>query len=784
MVSAHPFACSAANRPTDGLSPGRACTAEPVDPALAERLLEIANTVLDALGGPATPNGGSNGGSNGNGNSNSNGSSAPPRTSFPGLPSSSLASLSSLAVKRLRAHLRSFGPSTADEASDVLLSSLLPLSRPASYPAKLQHLSLTTPSARVEHAAAQLELLKSELDSREAVGKRYMSNMSRRTKEAVLRGLMEAIAQELRQLRRQQNQDDDDAAAGGASGSNGPVRIVGGPNGGRRAPGAPGGAEDDDAATDDEGEDDLATLARKVDESSMPPEARKIAARELRRLKSISPMSAEHGVITNYLDWMVSLPWERSSFDRASSSDRGRDGADGSTPPPGKSTVGQADFLGVARKQLDDDHFGISKVKERLLQFLAVIRLRNEAWEESEAKRAYAEREELEKQREADQKLADEKQSTPEAAGSSGSGGGGKKALPAPLARTPSPPGSPTEQERKPASPRSPRPQHRSPKTKAPILLLVGPPGVGKTSIAKSLATALGRPYTRIALGGVHDEAEIRGFKRTYVGSMPGTFVQALRRVGVNDPVILLDEIDKLSSGANLRGDPSAAMLEVLDPEQNHSFTDHYINTPIDLSSVTFVASANTLQTIPPPLLDRMEVISLSGYIDTEKREIARRFLLPKQIAANQMQPGHIDMDDDVLLHIIHRYAAYESGVRTLERQIGAVVRWKAVELIQARDKLQDKPPLDRIDIPGFNPKVSKDDLAEILGHNYHEEDTLDALQDVQPGVSTGLGYTGSGNGAILPVEVTSFPGNGQLVSTARNCVEVARMLTVARWVY
>lgn len=292
-----------------------------------------------------------------------------------------------------------------------------------------------------------------------------------------------------------------------------------------------------------------------------------------------------------------------------------------------------------------------------------------------------------------------------------------------------------------------------------------GPPGVGKTSIARSLAVAMGRPFSRAALGGVSDESEIRGFRRTYVGSMPGLFIQKLRQVGVNNPVILLDEIDKLSTGNSNRGDPSAAMLEVLDPEQNHTFTDHYINTPVDLSSVLFIATANSTDTIPAPLLDRMEIIHLSGYVDVEKLQIARKYLLPKQLSANSLQPEHVKIDDDTILAIVNRYCGYESGVRTLERQIGSVCRWKAVELARARDHLKSDQvqPVATLSVEGYDPTVRIEDLETILGHDYKKQDELE--EHGRPGAAVGLGYTGSGTGCILHVEATSMPGKGELVS-------------------
>lgn len=290
----------------------------------------------------------------------------------------------------------------------------------------------------------------------------------------------------------------------------------------------------------------------------------------------------------------------------------------------------------------------------------------------------------------------------------------------------------------------------------------------------------MGRPFSRAALGGISDEADIRGFRRTYVGSAPGLFIQKLRQVGVNNPVILLDEIDKIAGGSSTRGDPAAALLEVLDPEQNHTFTDHYINHPVDLSSVLFIATANSLDTIPGPLLDRMEVIHLSGYVDVEKLQIARKYLIPKQLKANSLQPAHVKIDDDTILAIVNRYC-HESGVRTLERRIGSVCRWKAVELARARDQLSpdQKQSVAALQVNGYDPTVKIEDLETILGHNYKLPDQLDDENHARPGCSVGLGYTGDGNGCLLFVEATSMPGQGNLVSHPQaKALQYAPLLT------
>lgn len=273
----------------------------------------------------------------------------------------------------------------------------------------------------------------------------------------------------------------------------------------------------------------------------------------------------------------------------------------------------------------------------------------------------------------------------------------------------------------------------------------------------------MGRPFCRAALGGVSDETDIRGFRRTYVGSMPGLFIHKMSEAGVNNPVILLDEIDKVASGKAHRGDPSAALLEVLDPEQNHAFTDNYINAPVDLSQVTFIATANTTYTIPEPLLDRMELIYLSGYVDVEKLQIARKYLIPKQLRANALTPDQLDIDDKTIIDIISKYS-HESGVRTLERRIGAVCRWKAVEVSKYRDRLAQAKAENRGDVEPYNPVVRQEDLEEILGNDHRIPREIEDDDSVQPGHAVGLAYTGDGTGCILHIETASMPGHGHLV--------------------
>ncbi|KAI8921049.1 Lon protease C-terminal proteolytic domain-containing protein [Powellomyces hirtus] len=387
-------------------------------------------------------------------------------------------------------------------------------------------------------------------------------------------------------------------------------------------------------------EDEVADLGTRIADAKLPEEASKAAGREIRRLKRMHPSMAEYQVVRTYLEWLSELPWEKQSEDVMD--------------------------IARARQQLDDDHFGLEKVKTRILEYLAVRKL--------------------------------------------------KKDL------------------------------------KGPILCFLGPPGVGKTSLGKSLANALGRKFHRISLGGVRDEAEIRGHRRTYIGALPGRIVQGLRRCGVNNPVILLDEIDKL--GRDSRGDPSSALLEVLDPEQNSTFTDHYLNVAFDLSNVLFVATANDGDTIPGPLLDRMEVIRIPGYTFDEKLHIAERHLLPKQIKGHGLSPEEIQIDENVLLKIATGYTR-EAGVRNLEREVGALCRAMAVEYADAKEKNER-----------FDGRVTVERLEKILGPERYDDEVAERTSI--PGVVTGLAWTASGAGGLLFIEATQMAGRGVLLLTGK----------------
>ncbi|KAK7927034.1 ATP-dependent protease la 2 [Apiospora marii] len=466
--------------------------------------------------------------------------------------------------------------------------------------------------------------------------------------------------------------------------------------------------------------DDLEELSKKIEAANLPPEAAKVAEREMKRLKQMNTAQAEYQVIRTYLETLSEIPWSATTDD-----------------PIGPGT------LEAARKQLDDDHYGIEKVKKRLLSYLTIVRLMQSANEAVDAQIKQTEKETVDLE-------------------------SSKKA-----AKEEGPPLDPELEEKIRASGIKVQMLRGKRRTeKAPILILVGPPGVGKTSIARSIATALGRKFHRISLGGVRDEAEIRGHRRTYVAAMPGVIVQGLRKVGVANPVFLLDEIDKLGM-ANHNGDPSAAMLEVLDPEQNNSFTDHYVGVPIDLSKVLFIATANSLDTIPGPLLDRMEVLEFSGYTTLEKRHIALRHLVPKQIRVNGLTEDQLMFNDEVVSKIIESYTR-ESGVRNLEREIGSVCRAKAVEFVEANDK--GKPET-------YRPQLTVEDLEAILGIEKFEDEI--AEKTTQPGIVTGLvAYSSGGNGGILFIEVLDMPGDGSVELTGNLGKVLMESVKVARsWV-
>ena len=377
-----------------------------------------------------------------------------------------------------------------------------------------------------------------------------------------------------------------------------------------------------------------AALARK----KLPKEAQARARKEIRKLKMMSPMSAEATVVRNYVDWILALPWNEYKNER-------------------KDIV-------EAERVLDEDHYGLEKPKERILEYLAV------------------------------QTLVD--------------------------------------------------------RMKGPILCLVGPPGVGKTSLGKSIARATGRDFVRVSLGGVRDEAEIRGHRRTYIGALPGKVVQSLRKAGSSNPVFLLDEVDKMSM--DFRGDPSAALLEVLDPEQNHTFSDHYLDLDYDLSRVMFVCTANVLHQIPRPLQDRMEIIQIPGYIESEKLQIARDFLVPKVVEANGLQPRHIEFTDAGLLEVIRHYTR-ESGVRSLEREIAAICRKVAREVVKEGSAAARRRRI--------TPAVVRK-LLGVAKYRFGRKEIEDRV-----GVCTGLAFTETG-GELLQTEVSVTPGRGRLLITGR----------------
>jgi ATP-dependent Lon protease len=387
----------------------------------------------------------------------------------------------------------------------------------------------------------------------------------------------------------------------------------------------------------DEGQREIEELRQKIDDAGMPEDVKKEALKELSRLSRMSPMAADYSLTRNYIEWLAILPWAKSS--------------------------GSKIDINKAKEILDEDHYELKKVKDRILDYLSVLELK--------------------------------------------------------------------------------------PDMKGPILCFVGPPGVGKTSLGRSIARALGRKFQRISLGGMHDEAEIRGHRRTYIGALPGQIIQSIRRAETNDPVIMLDEVDKL--GRDFRGDPSSALLETLDPEQNNSFRDNYLDVPFDLSKVLFICTANQLDTVPPPLLDRMELIFLQGYSEEEKVQIAFRYLIPRQIKENGITPEQIEFPEEVVRYAVRHYTR-EAGVRKLEQTLGTICRKQARRVVEGKkEKLV----------------VTRESIKEFLGGIQVRVDTEVAERVKRPGVAVGLAWTPAG-GDILFIEANKMKGKGNFAMTGQ----------------
>ena len=385
----------------------------------------------------------------------------------------------------------------------------------------------------------------------------------------------------------------------------------------------------------DERAEEISELRKQIEKAKMPSDVRREADKQIRRLEQMHPESSEASLVRTYLDWLVDLPWSKRTKDNLN--------------------------IKKAKQVLDEDHYDLEKIKERILEYLAVNKLRR--------------------------------------------------------------------------------------KIKGPILCFVGPPGVGKTSLGRSIARALGRNFVRVSLGGVRDEAEIRGHRRTYVGALPGRVIQGIKQAGTNNPVFMLDEIDKV--GADFRGDPSAALLEVLDPEQNHAFSDHYLNLPFDLSNVLFICTANLLDPVPPALADRMEVIQLSGYTSEEKLEIARKYLIPRQLEDNGITANHLEISDDAVLRIIDEYTK-EAGLRNLEREIASICRKVARKIAEGKGELT---------------RITRANIHLFLGAPKFLREAEQEHHEI--GVATGLAWTSTG-GEVLYVEASLSRGGGNLTLTGQ----------------
>ncbi len=474
---------------------------------------------------------------------------------------------------------------------------------------------------------------------------------------------------------------------------------------------------------EEDAENEVEELRQKIDALDLPEAAQEEADRELNRLRRTHPQSAEYQVIRTFLDWVIELPWNKR------------------TP----------DLIVMERSEeiLEEDHYGLEDVKDRILEFLAVRKLQMERAEEEAALAAEAAESEEEPEPEPEPTPTDEvlTGATLDPEGLDLVGENGAEEIDGAGID-----GEAGTDEVEPTDESESEEDHGDPARaravgKGPILLFVGPPGVGKTSIAKSIARSLDREYVRISLGGARDEADIRGHRRTYVGAMPGRIIQGLKQAGTKNPVFLLDEVDKL--GTSMQGDPSAALLEVLDPAQNDSFTDHYLGMPFDLSEVLFIATANYRDRIPAPLLDRMETVEFSGYTEQEKLEIAKRYLLPRQLEENGLKEEQIDVDDDAIHRVISEYTR-EAGVRQLERELGKLARKAARKIAAGSDEAIG------IDDEGVQPLLGR---PRVHPEQKAKEDTI--------GVATGMYYTPMG-GDIMFVEGSVFEGKDNLILTGQ----------------